>query len=131
MDSGIETFQREEAGVQAAATMRPAVAQKAGQEKEMVTHPLMPIGQGLAALPKKVVERIKANEYVDFAELPPAKGKARPVPQSFDGQVIVVQAEDLMQSRKNHPGLGHTEPVLCTVCSGPGKGSAGRKGWPT
>ena len=56
-------------------------------------------------LPKKLVERIKAKEYIDFAELPPAKGKSRPVPQSLEGQVIMVQAADLVQSRKIIPDL--------------------------
>ena len=61
------------------------------------------VGAGLLALPKKTVERIRANEYIDFAELPPAKGKGRPVPHSLEGQVIVVQAADLIQSRKIIP----------------------------
>ena len=36
---------------------------------------LVPTGQGLPALPKKLVDRILSNEYIDFSELPPAKGK--------------------------------------------------------
>ena len=63
------------------------------------------MGSGLAALPKKLVERIRANEYIDLTELPPAKGKGRPVPQSLEGQVIVVQAAELVQSRKIVPDL--------------------------
>ena len=62
-------------------------------------------GAGLAALPKKLVSKILANEYIDFTELPPAKGKARNVPQSLEGQVLVVQAADLMQVRKRIPDL--------------------------
>ena len=42
---------------------------------------------------------------VDFAELPPAKGKGRAMPQSLEGQVIVVQAADLLQARKIIPDL--------------------------
>ena len=38
---------------------------------------MVSLGTGLPPLPKKLVERIQANEYVDFAELPPARGKGR------------------------------------------------------
>ena len=70
---------------------------KAIERDETVTT-LVPAGAGLAALPKRLVEKMLAGEYVDFAELPPAKGKARAVPQALEGQVLVVQAADLMQS---------------------------------
>ena len=62
--------------------------------------PLVSLGSGLAALPKKLVTKILANEYIDFAELPPARGKSKLMPQSLDGQIIVVQAVDLVQVRK-------------------------------
>ena len=65
----------------------------------------MQLGLGLASLPKKTDERIQAGEYIDFAELPPAKGKMRAMPQSVEGQVIIVQAEDLMQTKKLIPDL--------------------------
>ena len=45
---------------------------------------------GLSSLPKKIVDRIKANDYVDFAELPPAKGKGKLVTQPGEGQIIVL-----------------------------------------
>ena len=51
------------------------------------------------------MDRILANEYVDFNELPPAKGKGRSVSQAFEGQLVVVQAADLMQTRKTIPDL--------------------------
>ena len=57
-------------------------------------------GLGLAALPKKAVGKILAFEYVDFNEFPPAKGKNRSVPQTLEGQVVVVQAVDLVQTKK-------------------------------
>ena len=74
----------------------------AGSEPAKASHQLIPTGPGLPALPKKVVERIHAGEYIDFSELPPAKGKVRPLHQGLDGQVILVQAhdQDLMQSKK-------------------------------
>ena len=67
------------------------------------TQPMVCVGPGLAPLPRKLVERIKANEFIDFTELPPAKGKGRPIPQPAEGQFIVLQAADLVQSRKTIP----------------------------
>jgi hypothetical protein len=37
--------------------------------------PLVTVGTGLPALSKKLIARVLANEYIDFVELPPAKGK--------------------------------------------------------
>ena len=51
---------------------------------------------------RRLVDKIRAN---DFADLPPAKGKSRPISQAGEGHVVVVQAEDLMQSRKIIPDL--------------------------
>lgn len=65
--------------------------------------PLIALGRGLAAIPKKLVAKILSNEYIDFTELPPAKGKTRTMPQSLEGQIIVVQAADLIQARKIIP----------------------------
>ncbi len=80
-----------------------ALFEKAGEESdEEVDLPLVSTGVGLPALPKKLCEKIAANE---FSELPPAKGKGRSMSQAFEGQVIVVQAADLMQSRKIIPDL--------------------------
>lgn len=74
-----------------------------GPEQESVTGcQWINVGVGLPALPKKLVERIRAN---DFADLPPAKGKSRSLPQSLEGHVIVVQAADLTQPRRVIPDL--------------------------
>lgn len=67
--------------------------------------PMICLGSGLPALSKKLVAKILANEYIDFSELPPAKGKSRTMPQSLEGQVIVVQAADLLQARRIIPDL--------------------------
>ena len=67
--------------------------------------PLVTVGTRLPALSKKLIARVLANEYIDFAELPPAKGKGRPMPPSLEGQIIVVQAAELMQARKIIPDL--------------------------
>ncbi len=66
---------------------------------------LIPVGPGLAALPKRLMERLRANEFIDFMELPPARGKSRPITQDLEGRVLVVQAADLAQSRKLIPDL--------------------------
>lgn len=42
---------------------------------------------------------------MDFAELPPAKGKNCPIPQTLEGQMMVIQAADLAQARKLIPDL--------------------------
>jgi len=66
---------------------------------------LVSLGAGLPAIPRKMLDKALAGEYVDFAELPPARGKARSVPQSLEGQILIVQASDFMQSRKVIPDL--------------------------
>ncbi len=60
---------------------------------------LIPTGPELPVLPKKLMDKIVANQYVNFNELPPVKGKGRSVNQAFDSQVVIVQAADLMQNR--------------------------------
>ena len=42
---------------------------------------------------------------MDFAELPPAKGKIKGAPSSLEGQILVIQAADLLESRKLIPDL--------------------------
>ena len=56
---------------------------------------------GLPAITKKLLQKIRANEYLDFGELPPAKGKTKSVPQSLEGQVIDIQAAELYKQRKS------------------------------
>jgi len=46
-----------------------------GREDALAVSTLTFSGAGLAALPKKMVERILAKEYIDFDDLPSAKGK--------------------------------------------------------
>lgn len=76
------------------------IAEPQGDKSKMVS-----LGAGLSTLPRRTVERIKALEFVDFNKLPPAKGKMRASPHSSDGRIVVVQAEDLMQSKKLIPDL--------------------------
>ena len=56
------------------------------------TTSLVQLGCGLPAISKKLLEKIEADEYIDFSELPPAKGKDKTAAQSFEGQIVVVQA---------------------------------------
>ena len=65
--------------------------------------PMVCIGAGLPPLPIKMVERIRANEFVDLAELPPARGKGKLMAQPGEGQIVIVQAADLMQSKRTIP----------------------------
>ncbi len=95
----------EEVGPQVEEPMmeRPAAASTSTSEVLAKPGALVPIGQGLPALPKKVIEKILAHDYIDFAELPPAKGKIRSIAPNVEGQVILVQAEDLLQTKKLIP----------------------------
>ena len=47
-----------------------------------------------------MLERIVAGKYINFNDLMPARGLSKAIPPYFEGQVIVVQAEELMASRK-------------------------------
>ena len=78
------------------------------RDRELPALPVEPplcLWPGLPPIPAKVVDRIRANAYIDFSDLPPAKGKGKPVTHALEGQVIVVQAADLMQSRRIIPDL--------------------------
>ena len=67
-------------------------------------------GEGL---PKKCMEKILAGEFIDFAELPPAKDKAKSISHAVEGQIVVIQEADLMESRKLIPDLA----MLQYLCS--------------
>ena len=69
------------------------------------TSTMVMLGVGLPALHKKHVDKIEAGEYIDFTELPPARGKSRSILPAVEGQVLVVQAVDLLQSRRVIPDL--------------------------
>jgi len=63
------------------------------------------VAPGLPCLSQRIIDKIVAGEYVDFSELPPVRGLSRSLPPYLEGQVIVVQAEDLMASRKLIPNF--------------------------
>ena len=87
------------------------------------TQPLLVLtGEGFPSLPKKCVERILAGEYIDLAELPPAKGKVKPIPTSGERQIVVVQAgvSREMQSEIPLAHVGGLRSELSTRSSRPG-----------
>ena len=100
--AGVECFDKRDEGggstADAVANINALIAQLDGTEGGSISssgggaQTSTPLGTGLPALPKKLIARILANEYVDLAELPPAKGKARPMTQALEGQIVVVQA---------------------------------------
>ncbi len=67
--------------------------------------PMVSLGAGLPPISKKLVERMQADEYIEFSELPPAKGKGRLNTQHGDNHLVVVQAADLLQSKRVIPDL--------------------------
>ena len=65
---------------------------------------LIAINSVLPALPSKLLQRIWADEYIDFAELPPAKVKPRTVQHYMQGPVLLLQMQDLdSNTRKTIP----------------------------
>ena len=70
-----------------------------------VTDSMCATGEGLPALPKKCVDKILAGEFVDFVDLTPAKGRVKASHHAIEGQIVVVQAADLLENRKLIPDL--------------------------
>jgi hypothetical protein len=52
-----------------------------------------------------MVDRIVSGQYVNFSELPPARGRARPLPNAEDSHIMVIRADDLAGTRKLIPDL--------------------------
>lgn len=67
--------------------------------------PTVVVAPGIPALPKKVAQKILSGEYVDFTELPLAKGRAKPTSLDWKGQVLLVQSMDLYAAKKLIPDL--------------------------
>ena len=67
--------------------------------------PTVVVAPGIPALPKKLAQKILNGEYVDFTELPPAKGRAKPTALDWEGQVLLVQSMDLYAAKKLIPDL--------------------------
>ena len=66
------------------------------------------VAPGAPALKRSMVQLMLFGAYVDFGELPPAKGFSKPLPaltQGMDGQIVLLQATDLAQSKKLIPDV--------------------------
>ena len=64
------------------------------------------VAPGLPALRKGLVDSILAGHYVDFTELPPAKGRTKALNSGLDGQIVVLQAAEYLQAKRLIPDLG-------------------------
>ena len=73
------------------AAVMAAVAKKATEE--------VPVGYGLPAIPKRLHDKMLAWEYVDLAELPPARAVPKE-PSLTMGNIWLVQSTDLARSQK-------------------------------
>lgn len=85
-------------------TPKPDDAGDQGPSKDgpLAANVLVP---GFLALPKKLTVRLFADEYINFTELSPAKGRCRPPAHELDGKVVLIQATDLMATKKVIPDL--------------------------
>ncbi len=52
------------------------------------------------ALKRSLVDQILAEKYVDFGELPPAKGLGKAMSGDAKGQIVLIQAADYLQPRR-------------------------------
>ena len=86
------------------------------------------VGTGLPPIPRRIVEKIQNHEFVEFTELPPAKGKSRVSPPQGDGQIVVVQAADLIQSRMVIPDLATWDAVIRDIRGSEGGSPATQTG---
>lgn len=73
------------------AAVMAAVAKKATEE--------VPVGYGLPAIPKRLHEKMLAWEYINLAELPPARAVLREPSLATIGNVWLVQSTDLAKSQ--------------------------------
>jgi len=69
--------------------------------QQHVYNPAVVIGGTLPSLPKKLIDKIHTGQYVNFTEFPPAKGRVRT--PLYDGQLLLVQMEDVASSKKLIP----------------------------
>ena len=77
--------------------------------------PTIVVAPGIPALPKKLAQKILNGEYVDFVELPPAKGSAKPSSLDWEGQ-------DLYATKKVIPDLAtwvQCFSLYMPLCYGP------------
>ena len=105
-----------------AAIMGNPGGQSSADTHTLAAMPMICVGPGLPPLPQRTVERIRRAQYIEFTELPPAKGKGRSLAQPMDGQIIVLRAADLVQTRKAIPDYA-TWNQCYALCSSAGSPS--------
>ena len=59
----------------------------------------------MPAIPRKLADKIRWGQYVDFSLLPPASGMSKKAPTQLEGGVVVIKAEDLARSRRIIPDI--------------------------
>ena len=67
------------------------------------------LGYGIPPIPSKTRDKILAGEYIEFSELPPAKGKSlspSAALSALEGNILLVNPADLHQQKKVIPDLG-------------------------
>ena len=82
------------------------------------TSSVISIGEGLPALSQRLVETIKAGEYVDFSELPLAKGKGCASSQDWDAGILLLQVQQSKNPRHlipDFPTLAQCFALFATV----------------
>ena len=84
--------------VQDALSLLPTISQGNGSTNQPALVQTVPSAPGLPAVTKKLAEHILAGRYIDFSELPPAKGRCK-LPAA-EGQLVLIQAADLMQTKR-------------------------------
>ena len=103
------------------------LSESAEKEAARVPSPFS-AGSGQPAVQRKTAEKIWAGEYIDFSGIPPARDKAKSLPSSMEGHIIVVQAA----IKETDPRHRYMDSVLCSLRgrghgkgAGPGRRSAG------
>jgi len=64
------------------------------------TSPAISIGPGLPLLPKKLIRQIKAGEFVNFSNLPPAKTRPSTVPDPSQMSILALLQLQEVESQK-------------------------------
>jgi len=72
---------------------------------ESAKQSLVSVWPVVLALSWRLWDCIRVNEYVNSMDLSPARGKGKPLAHSLEGQIPVVEVEDLTLSRKVIPDL--------------------------
>ncbi len=61
------------------------------------------VSQGLPALEKTLVELILSDQFVDLTDIPPAKGRSPAASKLLEGQILLVQPADFLQTKRLIP----------------------------